>query len=1703
VDDAETQNPADSSVNHTAGVKHVSAVFVPSDPRLQRVKATATLTVFSPTTQIVIPDGYVIDGIYGQTLADISGSGQTLDTLLRLKGFRAVAVDGEGMSQDIEGTFTWLSPSVLLSAAGGVQEAALVFTPKSLMADPTQAYDSANPSYVASQTKVNVTLAKAPLTGSVTLTGKTTYGQTLTADVNGLGTTPDISETVGMGDLTYVWKRHNNAADTEGTVISGAGGASYVLTAADIGKKISVTVTAANASGSRATGLSDTVGKASQSAPAVPVFVSKSSTQISVEAVDGLQYSIDYGTAGSGATWQDGGVFTALSPATTYTVYARRKATDVLEASPASSGLTVKTDRALTYTAAQVGGTDGVATTTEIRITFSEALSGLAAANITLIGDGVSLADGTLAPVAGSGNTVWKFNVSGTFPNGTEVSVRVQGLADTEILTGALKVTLYRDVTAPVVSDGSAVRTNATVATVGFTTSEAGDAYVLALTAGVDAPAAARVVADGKALGAVVAGAVSGQTVTVAKEAQDLYLVVRDAAGNLSAAVKIELEAYDGTPPVLSGGSAVRTGATAGTVSFKTDEGGTAYYVQLAPDAGAPAGGDVVSGGTSLGTVATGSVSGKAVTLDTGVRYVYVVVRDKAGNVSEPLRIVQPAYDNLAPVLTAGKVNRKEETSGTLSFTLSEDGEAKYLTQSGGAAPTAESVLAGGRSLGYLEAGTLAGLPVTFAAGDTKVYVAVRDGAGNASNVLAVDIPALAGGGADTVAPVVSAGSVNRLSSVAGTLSFKTDEAGSAHVYVQAAGKKAPSAAAVGAQPSIGSVASGDVVGKAITLAAGAQDVYVVVKDAAGNVSNLLVIEVPDFGGADETSPRISDGYSNRISSTSGTVSFSTDEAGTAFVLAVAAGAVAPSAADIESGGASLGTVAAGPVVGKAITVTEGAKDLYVVLRDAAGNRSNVLCIPMAAAGDAGSDVRAPWLSGGLVNRTSSEAGSISFYSDEAGEGFVLVQEAGAAVPDAAAVLSADSIGIVDAGFTGAKAVALTAGAKDIYVVVRDAAGNASNVLLIYAAAYTGKDVQPPQLSNGHYVRTSDTAATIGLDTDEGGSLFVLALVEGTTPVPGAQDVIADPSVQALGPVAAGSLADIPVEITDGAQDVYVVIRDAAGNASAVLLIRMTDYDGTAPVVTAVGSNRTSDGAGTVRFTTDESGEAYYVVSNDAAASPVADAVAGGRALGQALTGGEVVKSVNLTAGEQYVFVVVKDATGNVSAPVRFTLAAFAGTDTQAPVVSGLMANRYAADAAAISLTTDEGGEAYYVAVPAGTPVTQPAAEDLATARDGSGSGTPWMVLGEVPAGTTAGLPIAVDSGATDVYVVVRDAAGNISDMDTVSLAAWGGSDTQAPALLAGAVTRTGATGGVLSFKTDEAGAAFVYVADGGLTAPDADTVEHLGVPIGAVAAGNISGVNVALTPGKQDVFVLVKDAAGNVSNVLFIPVAAYSADAGDGYTYAVLSPNPMTWTGRTGSLTAEIDGDSTKFARLLIGTAPGAESAALVPGTDYTVAGGSTVITLNESWLGTLAPGTYWLVAVYESGAGASWYADEIQLIIPKADDSGGGGGGDTPGGGGSSSGGGSGSGGSGSGSTVSGGGSGSSTGSAITTGGSISGGGGKDNGGDDDTDDGDVTDDEVSKGIFKYAPAIGIGAVALIAAFLLWWLLWKRRKEEEDPAK
>ena len=102
-------------------------------------------------------------------------------------------------------------------------------------------------------------------------------------------------------------------------------------------------------------------------------------------------------------------------------------------------------------------------------------------------------------------------------------------------------------------------------------------------------------------------------------------------------------------------------------------------------------------------------------------------------------------------------------------------------------------------------------------------------------------------------------------------------------------------------------------------------------------------------------------------------------------------------------------------------------------------------------------DTIAPVLSSGSVNRISDTQASIGFTSSEAGYAYYIVQDSGAAAPANTAVRNGVPLGVVTAGAnSGKKVVTLTAGAKDIYVVVQDPAGNISEPLKIAAAAYSG-----------------------------------------------------------------------------------------------------------------------------------------------------------------------------------------------------------------------------------------------------------------------------------------------------------------------------------------------------------------------------------------------------------------------------------------------------------------------------------------------------------------------------------------------------------------------------------------------------------------------------------------------------------------------
>lgn len=82
--------------------------------------------------------------------------------------------------------------------------------------------------------------ASSELEGEVSISGNLTYGETLTAEITGLS--PDTAV------LTYKWYRCDDGRGS-GAALVGSD-ATYKLTAADIGKYISVTVTAADLSGS-------------------------------------------------------------------------------------------------------------------------------------------------------------------------------------------------------------------------------------------------------------------------------------------------------------------------------------------------------------------------------------------------------------------------------------------------------------------------------------------------------------------------------------------------------------------------------------------------------------------------------------------------------------------------------------------------------------------------------------------------------------------------------------------------------------------------------------------------------------------------------------------------------------------------------------------------------------------------------------------------------------------------------------------------------------------------------------------------------------------------------------------------------------------------------------------------------------------------------------------------------------------------------------------------------------------------------------------------------------------------------------------------------------------------------------------------------------------------------------------------------------
>lgn len=185
-----------------------------------------------------------------------------------------------------------------------------------------------------------VTVKPAPISGTVTISGTPTFGETLTANVEGIAPKP------AQNSLTYQWYRGEEP-------ISGATGKTYTLTAEDIDQTIKVAVAGTgNYSGTQTSKATSDVAKADQAAPSLTTD-EVTDTSVTLNTIQGAQYAKNTSNSQPDeGTWQVSPEFTGLDENTTYYFFAKLTATGTHNESPVDSisVTTKKTPRTVTVT---------------------------------------------------------------------------------------------------------------------------------------------------------------------------------------------------------------------------------------------------------------------------------------------------------------------------------------------------------------------------------------------------------------------------------------------------------------------------------------------------------------------------------------------------------------------------------------------------------------------------------------------------------------------------------------------------------------------------------------------------------------------------------------------------------------------------------------------------------------------------------------------------------------------------------------------------------------------------------------------------------------------------------------------------------------------------------------------------------------------------------------------------------------------------------------------------------------------------------------------------------------------------------------------------------------------------------------------------------------------------------------------------------
>ena len=522
------------------------------------------------------------------------------------------------------------------------------------------------------------------------------------------------------------------------------------------------------------------------------------------------------------------------------------------------------------------------------------------------------------------------------------------------------------------------------------------------------------------------------------------------------------------------------------------------------------------------------------------------------------------------------------------------------------------------------------------------------------------------------------------------------------------------------------------------------------------------------------------------------------------------------------------------------------------------------------------------------VKRTAQDTATVAFVSSEDGKLYYVLND------DAADVFTSGSTMALTKGEDNT--LTLTGLADSAAVVVRYAAedglGNRGEVQTVTVPLYLAA---PATLT---WVNGTSTA--MWSEVPGAASYCVQLYKDGAEVTPA---VTADTTSYTFTLEESGSY-------TFKVQAVNGDILSAWSEASGALAI-----DKTAPAISGESASRTGASNGSVTFTSDEAGKAYYIVGGE---KPTQDALLASANVKDIASGETKIDLSGLGAEATNVYLMVVDAAGNKSDIKTVKVPVYLAKPTTITWVN---------NTATAMWNAVSGAEAY----------------NIQLLRDGSDYGNVIVVNGGST--TTSDLAPHMNDDGVYTFRVQAAAAGTQSEWSDASATSYK-RDTQKPTIKGEPSKRIDAKTAEFYFTSSEEGTYYYMVGSVNGGVPTAEQIADDKNPHGGCTnvRTTITLKDIADTNARK-VYVVVRDKSGNLSDVFTITIPAYSAQPTPTPTpapTATPTPAPKTYTvtlqGGTGYTIAATGGSKSPV------NAGGSFSFTVTPSNGYTRGNGFSV---------------------------------------------------------------------------------------------------------------------------------------------------------------